>query len=188
MPPILVPSSANVSQHKCQTEELNGRKDFILRGFVCDIIRPSKELLIQSNLLKQKKELPVQSNLLKQQGTTCSNKELPVQSNLLQQKNKVWKLFRIKNEDNGIAPVSLLLTVNMFQTCSNCWLWTGKCLPGSYHSHQKGKDTLETPAVVQNFNDKLEFPPLVFNYMQGFSQTFCWRTRNTWIRMTLMLF
>ena len=74
MPPILVPSSANVSQHKCQTEELNGRKDFILRGFVCDIIRP--------------------------------NKELPVQSNLLKQKNKVWKLFRIKNEDNGIAPVS----------------------------------------------------------------------------------
>ena len=156
MPPILVPSSANVSQHKCQTEELNGRKDFILRGFVCVAIRP--------------------------------NKELPVQSNLLKQKNKVWKLFRIKNEDNGIAPVSLLLTVNMFQTCSNCWLWTGKCLPGSYHSHKKGKDTLETPAVVQNFNNKLEFPRLVFNYMQGFSQTWCWRTRNTWIRMTLMLF
>ena len=156
MPPILVPSSANVSQHKCQTEELNGRKDFILRGFVCDIIRP--------------------------------NKELPVQSNLLKQKNKVWKLFRIKNEDNGIAPVSLLLTVNMFQTCSNCWLWTGKCLPGSYHSHKKGKDTLATPGVVQNFNNKLEFPRLVFNYLQGFSQTWCWRTRNTWIRMTLMLF
>ena len=91
MPPILVPCSAkriDVSQHKCLTEELNGRKDFILRGFVCDIIRP--------------------------------NKELPVQIKLLKQKNKVRKLFRIKNEDNGIAPVSLLLTVNMFQTCSNC--------------------------------------------------------------------
>ena len=29
-------------------EELNRRKDFILRGFVCDIIRPSKELPVQS--------------------------------------------------------------------------------------------------------------------------------------------
>ena len=27
---------------------------------------------------------------------------------------------------------SLLLTVNIFPTCSNCWLWTGKRLPGSY--------------------------------------------------------
>ena len=89
MPPILVPSSAKgIAAQMLVTGELNGRKDFILRGFVCDIIRP--------------------------------NKELPVQSNLLKQKNKVWKLFRIKNEDNGIAPVSLLLTVNMFQTCSNC--------------------------------------------------------------------
>ena len=89
MPPIHVPSSAKrIAAQMLVTEELNGRKDFILRGFVCDIIRP--------------------------------NKELPVQSNLLKQKNKVWKLFRIKNEDNGIAPVSLLLTVNMFQTCSNC--------------------------------------------------------------------
>ena len=49
MPPILVPSSA-----KCITTQilvitkLNGRKDFILRGFVCDIIRPSKELPVQS--------------------------------------------------------------------------------------------------------------------------------------------
>ena len=28
--------------------KLNGRKDFILRGFVYDIIRPSKELPVQS--------------------------------------------------------------------------------------------------------------------------------------------
>ena len=89
MPPIHVPSSAKrFAAQMLVTEELNGRKDFILRGFVCDIIRP--------------------------------NKELPVQSKLLKQKNKVRKLFRIKNEDNGIAPLSLLLTVNMFQTCSNC--------------------------------------------------------------------
>ena len=38
-------------------EELNGRKDFILRGFVCDIIRPSKELPVQSKLLKQKNKV-----------------------------------------------------------------------------------------------------------------------------------
>ena len=89
MASILVPSSAKrIAAQMLVTEELNGRKDFILRGFVCDIIRP--------------------------------NKELPVQSKLLKQKNKVRKLFRIKNEDNGIAPLSLLLTVNMFQTCSNC--------------------------------------------------------------------
>ena len=59
-------------------EELNGRKDFNLRGFFCDIIRPSKEL--------------------------------PVQIKLLKHKNEVWKLFRIKNEDNAVVPVSLLLT------------------------------------------------------------------------------
>ena len=51
--------------------------------------------------------------------TKPGRKELPVQSKLLKQKNKVLKLFRIKNEDNGIVPVSLLLTVNIFQTCSN---------------------------------------------------------------------
>ena len=44
-------------------------------------------------------------------------KELPVQSKLFKHKNKVWKLSRIKNEENGVAPVSLLLTVNIFQTC-----------------------------------------------------------------------
>ena len=38
-------------------EELNGKKDFILRGFVCDIIRPSKELPVQSKLLKQKNKV-----------------------------------------------------------------------------------------------------------------------------------
>ena len=81
-------------------EELNGRKDFILRAFVCDMIRPSKEL--------------------------------PVQSKLLKRGNKVWKLFRIKNEDNGVVPESLLLTVNIFQTCSNCLLWIGKHFPGTY--------------------------------------------------------
>ena len=41
-------------------------------------------------------------------------------------------MLRIKHEDNGVAPVSSFLTVNIFPTCSNCWLWTGKRLPGSY--------------------------------------------------------
>ena len=68
------------------TGELNGRKDSILRGFVCDIIRPNKDLFKKAT----------------------------------QAKGKVWKLFRIKSKDNSIAPVPLLLTVNMFQTCSNC--------------------------------------------------------------------
>ena len=72
-------------------EKLNARKYFILRGFVWDIIRPSKDL--------------------------------PAQSQLLKHKNKGWKLFRIKNEDDGIISVFLLFTVNIFQTCSNCWLW-----------------------------------------------------------------
>ena len=81
-------------------EKLNGRKDFVLTGFICDVIRPSKKLPVQSYLLKHKK--------------------------------KVWKLLRIMHEDNGVAPVSSLLTVNIFATCCNCWIWTGKCLPGSY--------------------------------------------------------
>ena len=50
MLPILVPSSA-----KCIATQilvivianLNGRKDFILRGFICDIISLSKELPVQ---------------------------------------------------------------------------------------------------------------------------------------------
>ena len=91
MLPILVLSSAKrIATQMLVIEELNGRKDFIWRGYACDIIRASKEL--------------------------------PVQSKLLKGKNKVWQLFWIKNEDNGVVPVFLLLTVNIFQTCSNCWL------------------------------------------------------------------
>ena len=91
MQPILVPSFAKrIATQMLVTEKLNGRKDFVLRGFVCDI----------------------------------------------KHKNKVWQLLRIKHEDNGVAPVSSLLTGNIFPTCSNCWLWTGIYfrlkLPGSY--------------------------------------------------------
>ena len=49
MPSILVPSSAErLATQILVIEKLNGRKDFILRVFVCDIIRPSKELPVQS--------------------------------------------------------------------------------------------------------------------------------------------
>ena len=50
MPPILVPSSAKrIAAQMLVTEELNGRKDFILRGFACDIILPNKELPVQKS-------------------------------------------------------------------------------------------------------------------------------------------
>ena len=49
MPPILVPSSAKrIATQILVIAKLNGRKDFILRIFVCDIIRPSKKLPVQS--------------------------------------------------------------------------------------------------------------------------------------------
>ena len=49
LPPILVPSSAKcIATQILVIAKLNERKDFILRGFICDIICPSKELPVQS--------------------------------------------------------------------------------------------------------------------------------------------
>ena len=49
MPPILVPSSAKcIATQILVITKLNERKDFTLRGFICDIIRLSKELPVQS--------------------------------------------------------------------------------------------------------------------------------------------
>ena len=49
MPPILVLSFAKrIPTQILVIAKLNGRKDFILRGFVCDIFRPYKELPVQS--------------------------------------------------------------------------------------------------------------------------------------------
>ena len=49
MPPILVPSYAkSIATQVLVIAKLNGRKHFILRVFLCDIIRPSKELPLQS--------------------------------------------------------------------------------------------------------------------------------------------
>ena len=48
MPPIFVPSSANrITAQIVVIAKLNGRKDFILRVFICDVIRPCKELPVQ---------------------------------------------------------------------------------------------------------------------------------------------
>ena len=49
MPPILVPSYAkSIATQVLVNSKLNGRKDFILRVFLGDIIRPSKELPLKS--------------------------------------------------------------------------------------------------------------------------------------------
>ena len=49
MSPIFAPSSAKrIATQILVIAKLSGRKDFILRVFVCDIIRPSKELPVQS--------------------------------------------------------------------------------------------------------------------------------------------
>ena len=49
MLPILVPSSAKRSTTQILViAKLSGRKDFILRVFVCDMIFSSKELPVQS--------------------------------------------------------------------------------------------------------------------------------------------
>ena len=49
MPPTLVPFSAKrIATQILVIAILNGRKDFSLRFFVCDIIHPSKELPVQS--------------------------------------------------------------------------------------------------------------------------------------------
>ena len=49
MPPILVPSSAeHIATQILVIAKLDERKDFILRVFVRHIVRPSKELPVQS--------------------------------------------------------------------------------------------------------------------------------------------
>ena len=49
MPPILAPDSAKrITTQILIITKWNGRKDFILRVFVCDIIHLSKELPVQS--------------------------------------------------------------------------------------------------------------------------------------------
>ena len=48
MPPMLIPSTAKrIPTQTVVIAKLNGRKDFILRGFICGIISLSKELPVQ---------------------------------------------------------------------------------------------------------------------------------------------
>ena len=106
MPPILVPSSAKrITTKILVIAKLNGRKDFTLRGFVCDIIRPSNELTVQNEQLKHK--------------------------------NKVWKLFKIKNEDTrtmsmvsfqclyfivNCEHISSFVPIVEFEQANVCWV------------------------------------------------------------------
>ena len=49
MLPILVPCSAKrIATQILVIAKLNGKKNFLLGAFVCDIIRPSKELSVKS--------------------------------------------------------------------------------------------------------------------------------------------
>ena len=49
MPPILVSSSAKrIATQILVIAKLNGKKYFVFRVFICDIIRSSKELSVQS--------------------------------------------------------------------------------------------------------------------------------------------
>ena len=48
MPAILGPSSAKLIAAEILVNAKSNGKDFMLRDFVCDIMRPSKELPVQS--------------------------------------------------------------------------------------------------------------------------------------------
>ena len=86
MLPILVPSSVKrIATEIVVIANLNGKKDFILKVFVCDIIHRSKELLAQ---------------------ITCESCSILRKSMLT--------IFNFKGV-NGIVLLSLLLTVNIFQ-------------------------------------------------------------------------
>ena len=93
MPPILVPSSARrIASQILVIVKLNGRKDFILRVFVCDIIRPSKKLPVQSSNLSTRIRCESCSILRMSMLTT----------------------FNI-NDVNDVVLMPLLLTVNICQ-------------------------------------------------------------------------
>ena len=49
MPPILASFSAKrIATQILVIVKINGRKDFTLRGFACDVILPSKELSVST--------------------------------------------------------------------------------------------------------------------------------------------
>ena len=90
MPPILVPSSAKrIAKQILGIAKLNQR----MRVFVCNIIRPSKKLPVQSSNLTTR--------------IRCESCSILRMSMLT--------LFNI-NDVNGVVLMSLLLSVNIFQT------------------------------------------------------------------------
>ena len=94
MPPILVPSTAKrIATQILGIANLIQRKDFILRVSVCDIIRPSKKLPVQSSNLRTR--------------IRCES--------CLILRMSMLTIFNINNV-NGVVLVYLLLTVNIFQT------------------------------------------------------------------------
>ena len=94
MLPILVPCSAKrIATQILVIARLNGRKYFILRVFVCDIINRSKELPVK-----------VSNSSTRIRCESC----LTLRMSML-------TIINI-NDVNGVVLVSLLLTVNIFQT------------------------------------------------------------------------
>ena len=94
MPPILVPSSAKrIATQILVITKLNQRKYFILRVFLCDTIRTSKKLPVQSSNLRAR--------------IRCESCLILTMS--------MFTIFNI-NDINGVVLLSLLLTVNIFQT------------------------------------------------------------------------
>ena len=84
MSPILVSLSAKrIGTQMLVIEKLNGRRDFILRDFVCETSIPTRNYLFK------------------------------VSYSSIRIRRENW----IKNEDNGVVPMSLYLTVKIFQTC-----------------------------------------------------------------------
>ena len=103
MPPILVPSSAKcIVTQILVTANLNRRKYLVLKGVLMIWSFPAKNCLFRVSKLKHK--------------------------------NTVWKLLKVKNEDIRTASMASLwcLLWIYFTLCSNCLLWTGKQLLGSY--------------------------------------------------------
>ena len=94
MPPIFVISSAKrIATQILGIAKLNQRKYIIMRVFVCNIIRPSQKLPVQSSNLSTRIRYK-----------SCSILRM-----------SMLTLFNI-NDVNGVVLVSLLLTVNLFQT------------------------------------------------------------------------
>ena len=103
---ILVPSSAKrIATHILIIAKLNGKKDIVLWGFVCDIIHSSKELSVQSYQLKHKNKMSKLCKIKNENTVTMSMATFQYLN------CKLWTYLKL---------------------CSNCWLWPNKRLLSSY--------------------------------------------------------